>query len=184
MDQSIQSNSELNIKEVVLKYISNWKWFVLGVFLSFLCAYVYLRYSIPQYKADAKILVKDDRKGGLASELSAFSDLSMLANLKSNVDNEIEVITSRTLIERTIKSLGLEFQYLNIGRVKSEELYKNCPIQLVVVSSNENYFKNDHSYRIENKQNTFAIYDVSDVLIGNFNYGQKIPVEGAALKVL
>lgn len=184
MDQSIQSNSELNIKEVVLKYISNWKWFVLGVFLSFLCAYVYLRYSIPQYKADAKILVKDDRKGGLASELSAFSDLSMLANVKSNVDNEIEVITSRTLIERTIKSLGLEFQYLNIGRVKSEELYKNCPIQLVVVSSNENYFKNDHSYRIENKQNTFAIYDVSDVLIGNFNYGQKIPVEGAALKVL
>ena len=66
-----------NIKEEVEKYLIHWKWFLVGLLLALSCAFLYLRYSIPKYKAVATILVKDDRKGNMASELSAFSDFSM-----------------------------------------------------------------------------------------------------------
>ena len=98
-------SSNFNLKEEIENYISHWKWFVVGVFVCFTVAYLYLRYTIPQYKATSTILVKDDRKGSMASELSAFSDLGLLSGVKSNVDNEIEVIKSRTLIASTIKDL-------------------------------------------------------------------------------
>ena len=123
-------SSNFNLKEEIENYISHWKWFVVGVFVCFTVAYLYLRYTIPQYKATSTILVKDDRKGSMASELSAFSDLGLLSGVKSNVDNEIEVIKSRTLIASTIKDLELTTAYLNLGRVKSEELYKGSPIQI------------------------------------------------------
>lgn len=123
------NQNHFNIKEEVEKYLKHWKWFVLGLFLALLSAFLYLRYSIPQYKAVATILVKDDRKGNMASELSAFSDLGMMGNMKSNVDNEIEVVKSRTLIESTIKDLELNISYLSQGRVKWEELYENSPVK-------------------------------------------------------
>lgn len=128
----IKNKSDFDLKEEVVKYTSKWKWFLVGLLFTFALAYLYLRYSVPQYKATATILVKDDRKGGLASELSAFSDLGMLSNIKSNVDNEVEVIKSRTIIESTINELELNTIYLNLGRVKSEEFYKSSPIKVIV----------------------------------------------------
>ena len=58
--QHIQSN--FNIKEEVVKYLKHWKWFVLGIFVALLVAFLYLRYTVANYKAVATILVKDDRK--------------------------------------------------------------------------------------------------------------------------
>jgi uncharacterized protein involved in exopolysaccharide biosynthesis len=42
-----------------------------------LLAILYLRYTIPQYNVSTTILVKDENKGGMLSELSAFADLGM-----------------------------------------------------------------------------------------------------------
>ena len=96
-DEDLDQN--INIREQLEKYLIHWKWFVLGIIVSLFLAFIYLRYAVPMYNATSTILVKDDRKGGLASELSAFSDLGMLKGAKSNVDNEIEVIKSRKLIK-------------------------------------------------------------------------------------
>ncbi|WP_264559535.1 GumC family protein [Flavobacterium sp. N2270] len=184
-ESSISSSNNFNLKEEVYKYLSQWKWFVLGVFLCLAVAYLYLRYSVPQYKANATILVKDDRKGGIANELSAFSDLGMLSNIKSNVDNEVEVIKSRTLIDRTIQDLELTTVYMNIGRVKSEELYKSYPVKMVVLKADENYFSSYKKYRIAHHDAaSFKLYNDSDSAIGTFKYGEKIKVNEAVLQFI
>ena len=41
-------SSNFNLKEEIENYISHWKWFVVGVFVCFTVAYLYLRYTIPQ----------------------------------------------------------------------------------------------------------------------------------------
>ena len=78
-------DQSLNIREQLDKYLIKWHWFAIGIVFSLALAFLYIRYSVPQYSATASILVKDERKGGLASELSAFQDLGMLKNVKSNV---------------------------------------------------------------------------------------------------
>ncbi|MCU0351737.1 MAG: tyrosine protein kinase, partial [Flavobacterium sp.] len=70
-------------------------------------AHLYIRYSVPMYRANTSLIVKDDRKGSIASELGAFSDLGMFNGVKSNVDNEIEILKSRTLVRTTVEDLQL-----------------------------------------------------------------------------
>lgn len=172
-------HNDFNFKEEVYHYLSNWKWFVLGLFVALTCSYLYLRYSIPQYKATTTILVKDDRKGGLASELAAFSDLGLLSNVKSNVDNELEVIKSRAIIEETVSELELHSIYLNLGRVKSEEIYKRSPIKLVFTTPSNEFLAKAHYYRIESEsEKNFTIYDVSDTKIGTYTYDNPFVLEG------
>jgi uncharacterized protein involved in exopolysaccharide biosynthesis len=42
-------------------------------------------------------------KGKMLSEMSAFADLGLSSGLKSN-DNEIEILKSRTLVQRVVKN--------------------------------------------------------------------------------
>jgi tyrosine-protein kinase Etk/Wzc len=111
--KSMEQDDSINIREEVEKYVVQWRWFALSALVFVAIAYFYLRYTTPIYKATTTILVKDDRKGGMANELAAFSELGILSGAKSNVDNEIEIIKSRTLIKKTIKDLNLNVKYYN-----------------------------------------------------------------------
>lgn len=120
---------DFNLRDALERYLNHWQWFVLAVFLCLTIAYVYLRYVTPQYQARTTILVKDEKKGGLASELSAFSDMG-IGSPKNNIDNEIEILKSRTLIERTVKKLGLNVSLIEKGNVIDSEIFKDTPIEV------------------------------------------------------
>lgn len=66
------TDDSLNIREQFDKYIIYWKWFLISTLISVIIGFLYLRYSVPQYNTSATILVRDERKGGIQSELSAF----------------------------------------------------------------------------------------------------------------
>jgi tyrosine-protein kinase Etk/Wzc len=59
--------NDFDLKDFLEKYVRQWKWFVLSVFICLVGAFLYLRYTIPQYKASTTILVKDEKKGGMLS---------------------------------------------------------------------------------------------------------------------
>src|SRR5690554_2277720 len=109
-----EQSENVNIRQQVELYLIHWKWFVLGIFLSLLVAFLYLRYSSPIYKASALIMLKDDYRGGAANELSILSDLTFGG--KDNVENELHVLDSRTLSEKTVKKLNLHITYFSEGR--------------------------------------------------------------------
>jgi tyrosine-protein kinase Etk/Wzc len=97
-------DESINLREQIDSYFKYWPWFLFSVIITLFFSFLYLRYTQPQYKAVATILVKDDRKGNFQSELSSFNDLGLM-NTKNNVDNEIEVIKSRSILEKAIKKL-------------------------------------------------------------------------------
>ena len=103
----VQDDS-LDLREQFDKYSKYWIWFVFSIIISIVFAYLYLRYTIPQYQASATILVKDEKKGNLESELSAFADLGLMKSVKNNVDNEIEIIKSRSIGKEAVKKLNFK----------------------------------------------------------------------------
>ena len=123
-------DSGINIKELIGKFLHHWFWFVLGLMLSFIIAFVYLRYQIPIYQAKATVLIKDEKKGGALSELSAFSDLNIMSG-SSSLDNEIEIFKSRNLMSRVVRDLNLQTSYLVKGNVIQKELYTNLPFKVI-----------------------------------------------------
>ncbi|MGK4567226.1 Wzz/FepE/Etk N-terminal domain-containing protein [Flavobacterium sp. 3HN19-14] len=59
------SDRQINLKDQIAKYIYHWKWFVLSAIICLFGTYFYLRYATPEYKMEATILIKDDKKEGL-----------------------------------------------------------------------------------------------------------------------
>lgn len=180
-----QNENNFSIREQIDKYLIYWHWFALGIFLSLVTTFLYLRYyTSPSYKAVATILVKDDKKGGIASELAAFSDIGMLTGAKSNVDNEVEVLKSRTLVENVIQRLDLNVFYIAEGRVKSSFLYKDSPIKIEFTNKSKDFYLQNFAYRIENKSNNrFLIYDDKEIKLGEYSYGSEIKTQYGTLIV-
>ena len=124
----IEEQSDHTLKDILIKYLYNWKWFVLSVVVSMISGFVYLRYQAPMYEVNASILIKDDKKGGnISDELSAFEDLGIFKNGK-NIDNEIEILKSRALMTRVVNELHLNISYYSFGRPIEHERFFDTPI--------------------------------------------------------
>ena len=135
-----RQEESLDLRELAERYILEWKWFVFGILVCSILASLYLRYAIPIYSATATILVKDEKKGGLQSELAAFSDLGLMTGVKNNVDNEIEVIKSRRIIEKAVKKLGFNVTYISEGRVKAFEQYNDKPVEFSFYNVSDKFY--------------------------------------------
>jgi len=181
------SEQDFQIRAVVDQYASHWKWFVLGVFVSLFGAYLYLRYTVPQYRAATTILVKDEKKGGLSSELSAFADMG-IGGGKSNLDNEIEILKSRTLVESTVRKMNLNIAFVVEGKILSSNLYKKAPILINYLEQKSDFYNKSRSYQfLALSESTFQFEDLSgqgNVLEGNkkvFRYGEPVKTKYGTL---
>ena len=179
------TDQEFNIRQQIERYLTNWKWFLISALVFLTLGYLYLRYSTPIYNISATVLIKDDRKGGLASELGSFSEIASLSGVKSNVDNELEVLKSRSLVEKTVRDLNLNISYFADGRVITSELYKNSPIKAQFFDKSEFFEEKDTTFIVENYSNLqFDLTNVDGKKLGRFNYGAPIKLPFAKMIIL
>ena len=134
---SLEENQENSIKDLLIKYLFHWKWFVISISIALILGVVYLRYQVPQYEVNATILIKDDKKGQVSDELTAFEDLGILKNTK-NIDNEIEILRSRSLMTKVVNELKLNITYYSFGRPIEHERYNDAPFLISYTLSDSN----------------------------------------------
>lgn len=123
-----EKEEKTDFHAIFFKYIIHWPWFVTSIIVCLTGAWLYLRYSTPIYSIHATIIIKDDKKGGSAgSDLSAFEDMGIFTSSK-NIDNEIEILHSKSLIKDVVNELGLYASYFAKGSFHDMELYGNSPV--------------------------------------------------------
>ncbi|MDW8852251.1 polysaccharide biosynthesis tyrosine autokinase [Flavobacterium sp. MMLR14_040] len=175
-------SEEVNLRQQLEKYIIHWRWFLLSVVICLVAVFLYLRYATPIYQATTGILVKDEKKGGMLSELSAFSDLGIGGGSVNNVDNEIEILRSRTIVESTVKRLNLNINLMAEGSVVDRDIYQDSPIRVNFIG--KTYLFNDAKSVLRYNtltDNTFELtneIDSENIILSAkkvFNYGEKIP---------
>lgn len=106
-----------------------WYWFVISPMLSVLIGLAYLRYKTPRYTITASLLVRDDSRGSDFHETALLEELG-LPDATSSVENEIEILKSRTLLSQVIGDLHLTTQYFASGHLKTTELYEKTPYKI------------------------------------------------------
>jgi capsular exopolysaccharide synthesis family protein len=149
MDSNIEKEVEINIREEVEKYVYHWKWFVLGVAIALVGAFLYLRYTPNQYEVATTILINDKDNGGLASKLSAFEDLGIMGKSTSSLDNEIELLKSRSLMELVAKKLAINVAYFKQGRVIKSEIFKEfTPLKINFFSKDSLFYATDTTFTV------------------------------------
>ncbi len=115
------------IQQVVSKYVPYWPMFLGALIIALGIAFLYLRYTIPVYEATASILIKDEKKGNEDSKL--VESLDQISS-KKIVENEIEIIQSRTLMANVVKALGLYAPVYEKGSVHTVSAYIKSPIKI------------------------------------------------------
>lgn len=178
---SVEDNQEGSIKDVLLKYLRNWKWFLLSIGICLILGFVYLRYQAPVYEVSATILIKDDSKGAVASELSAFEDLGILKN-GNNIDNDVEILRSRSLMTRVVKELKLNTSYFSYGRPIEHERYSNTPV-LIGHTAKDTSLPFQGNWLIYPQSNkTFLLKDgESEEALGTYHFGDSIAVKSGKI---
>ncbi|MBI9041333.1 polysaccharide biosynthesis tyrosine autokinase [Lutibacter sp.] len=153
----------MDYRAIIEKYLYHWKWFALGIVLAVVAAFLYLRYTPNEYLVTSAILIDDETAGGLPSELSAFEDLGLMGSTKKQIETEIGLLKSRSLMEDVVKELGLNVAYFRKGRVREAELYRNnVPFKVNFLSKDSLFYQRDTSFSIQAISATTYFLKTSD----------------------
>ena len=130
-----EEESSIDIKKI-LNVVWGMRWYiVLSVFLCLLLAYAYNRVTRTRYTAFGKIMLVT--KGSNNADMIAVTDM-ITGSSNSKVANEVEILRSRTMMQKVVEELGLNYVYTKDRAVKSSYFYDNNPFD-VLVDSTENF---------------------------------------------
>jgi capsular exopolysaccharide synthesis family protein len=139
-----------HIKSEIRKYLRFWYWFVLGVVLAFVGAYLYLRYTPKVYNSNAKIKILNKTKG---LEMPSAAFVFNRSNI--NLENEIEILKSYRIMEQVVRRLDLTMQFYEEGNILTAELDK-LPFEVVKKKDNDSILSNA-TYEVVIAPNAFEV---------------------------
>ena len=164
-----QSEEQVNIQEILFRYLIHWPWFIVSVVICIACAWGYLRLATPVYNISATVLIKDDKKGSGASMSSELERMGLdgFVSSSNNVDNEIEVLRSKSLAREVVNHLGLFVTYKDEDEFPSRELYRTSPV--VVSLTPQEADKLPHSMEVNMTLQPAGAMDVQ-IIMGEKEY--------------
>ncbi|NNJ82186.1 MAG: tyrosine protein kinase, partial [Flavobacteriaceae bacterium] len=185
--ETVSSISDQTLGDLTKPYTRYWYWFILGLLITFIGAYLYLRYSTPIYEVQAKVIIKDEKNSSGFLELSAIPELGNFMSRYGNskIEDEIAIFTSKRLITNVVDDLNLNTVYRAVGNVITSELYTRKPFTVQFLKNNSD---NDIPFPelfIEIQDETS--YSISGNGIGNagtYKFGERVSFDFADLIVL
>jgi capsular exopolysaccharide synthesis family protein len=195
-DNNQDFSNKSNISQYLRKYLYHWPVFLLGVFFCFSVAYLYLRYKQPVYSVNSTLLIKDDKKGNLPTGGDLLNELDLFGSSKV-VENEIEILKSKTLMRKVVDRLNLAVTYVIEGTIKETNLYAKKPAKVRFLHINDKWigkelvlsFPDSASYQFVDvksglvfkgsvqklQRDGLGVYEVSK--INTLNKGERIHVK-------
>lgn len=169
-----KNESNFNLKTEIYKYLTHWKWLLLGCLLGVLLAYLYNRYTIPKYRTQATMLIVNEQEKNAMSALPS-GGAAILSLENDGIQNHIEKLKSKQLVESVVDELDLNVSYYIEGNVIKVEAYKSSPILIefitpdsVVNNINRDIFVtpiSDTSYRLEEeKLNYSEVHEIGEII--------------------
>lgn len=120
---------KVNYQELLFRYIIHWPWFVASLLVCLIGAWVYLHFQTPVYQVSASIMIKDDKKGGNSGSADLENlGLGGVITSAQSIDNEIEVLRSKTILKEVVNSLELYITYYDEDEFPKREMYKTSPV--------------------------------------------------------
>ena len=138
----------------LLKSIYHWPLFIVGLIFCMLCAFYYLKKAQPIYHVKATLVIKDEKR--TPNQQSKLAELE-LVNSSKVIENEIEILKSKRLMDSVTKKLQLWVSYQKKDKILTHDLYKNTPVKIRLTPSTnvgsheiDIVLKDDRSFYVKN----------------------------------
>lgn len=132
INQFEEEQGGFDIKSVFVKIFIHWKWIVASVLICLGVAKLHLQKQTPVYKIQATIMINDGQKGSFQNQMQTFQQDFGIMSTTSGLDNEIEVLRSKSVIKQAVLDLGLYTRYsIDNGRFRpASTLYGAYPVEV------------------------------------------------------
>jgi len=132
LQSQAQTEESFDYKIFFFKIYRHWYFFVLTIIVSLIIAFLFNKYTKPVYEVSTTVIIKSDR--GNKIDPQQLIGLGFRNDLQ-NIENEIGVLSSYSLTERTIKNLDFFVSYFEEENFISKEQYGNNPFEVVYDTS-------------------------------------------------
>jgi capsular exopolysaccharide synthesis family protein len=182
MSATQNSLDKFDIGKTIQLYTRKWKWFLISLGAFFLIAIVYLRYAVPKYASLAKIqiLLDDNSK---SPELSLFKDVNRLAANNSLIDDEIEVLNSRSNFVQVAKNLNLNIGFFIKGNIRDTELYGTYPLRLNFLAPDSTLYNSKTKFFIEILSSNKFIFTDDSGKSDEYLFGNTVKTKAGSLVI-
>lgn len=166
--QNINLQEDNDLKKAVELILRNYKLFIASIILAMSLA-VYKNFtSIPMFKISSSVLIKEDLKQtGGGRDLNEYLNSSLLGS-SLNFQNELWVLKSSPVIEKTVKNINLSVSYFRKTDFNYLDAYNKAPFR-ILFSTNHVQPLNVRFDVVFNKSGTFQITAESEK-VNFYNY--------------
>ncbi len=175
-----------DIKKVISNLLSNWYYFAIGLLVTLSLAFLYILFANPVYEVNAGIMVEDQKGTNSGTTLpqsnSMFNDLGGAFSMTSTVENEEQILQSRSLMYRVVRDLQLNISYFDKQSFGMKETYENTPYNLHLISIPDSLI----TFTLRWKQvtpTTFELYDANNKKVVTAKYGAPVKYNNCVFTV-
>ncbi|MFN4764387.1 GumC family protein [Gillisia sp. Q332] len=183
-DFTEEKESNFDLKAEIFKYLAYWKWLLFGLLLGGLIAYLYNRYTIPQYSTQASLMVLKDNENNIASALPSGGG-SILSIGDNSLDNQIITLKSKRLVEKVVDELNHNISYFIEGNVITIEAYKSSPVVIQFITPDSIVNRASKTFFVTPKSDTnFTLVDESQNYSKTHEIGEIIELDGLNFSII
>ena len=158
-----QEEDAFDIKKEAGYYLFFWPYFLAGVVISLVCAFLYLKTADRIYTSSAQLQIKKPAEDA-ASFLTG--GMEFFGFDQVNVENDIAVLTSQHILSQVVTRLDLQTKIYTVGRVNKMLQFDNEYTRFVNVKTPNDYLYWD--VEIANQKASFT----KDTLSFSINKGE------------
>jgi len=184
---------------IISLILRNWYFFILAIIIAFFGARFYVKHTMPVYRTSTTLLINDTDERPVVDNSELLQGLGLPGGLK-NLENQIMILESGSLIEKTLKDLPFETEFYIKTLRNKLPIYPAEPIMILSEGTNplpkntefSIAFMGDNMFKLESEdkhfamQKTAAFGDTITTQAGNFvieyrdeewitkNYNQKL----------
>jgi capsular exopolysaccharide synthesis family protein len=126
-----------NYQEFLYKCYHYWYLFAISVLLALVISFFFNKYARPVYEVKSTVLIKDRSENKInPQEMLGIGRFNNMQNLQ----NEIEILSSYSLVNRTIQKTGCEVSYFSSDKFLYREFYRQNPLTAIKRFYNGNPF--------------------------------------------
>ena len=123
----------VNYKSLMYRLLKNWYWFPIALAICLTIAYFQVKYTVPVYSSSATFIIQDPTQDSGVSPADLGSQFAFTQD--ANVEDELNVLTSRSLLAEVVMDLGINLSMTHLGDVRNTLLYKPKEIKVVGIDT-------------------------------------------------
>jgi len=144
-DKLPQQESGFNPVLILTLLKDKWYYIILGLIIAFIIARFYIGYTLPVYRVSATILINEEETRTLGNNEQLLQGMGLPGGMR-NLDNQIMILTSKSLTEIALEELPFEIEYYYKTVRNWLPLYPEKPVRLLF--DNEITFPKDTEFSI------------------------------------